>query len=84
MFILYILKSKKDNDIYIGVTPNLRKRLHEHNSGKAFATKFRLPFKLIYCEVYKDKHDAFNREKMLKYHGQGLRRLKERLTNSLS
>lgn len=84
MFILYMLKSKKDDSLYIGVTSNLKRRLNEHNTGKSFATKFKIPFELVYCEVYKDKLDAFNREKMLKYHGQGLRRLKSRLTGSLS
>ena len=83
MYSLYILRSKKDYNIYIGVSSNLKKRIEEHNSGKSFATSFRLPFELIYCEIYKDKRDAFNREKMLKYYGQGLRRLKERLKYSL-
>lgn len=84
MCVVYLLRSKRDRAIYIGSTGNLQKRLEEHSAGKVFATKSRLPLELIYCENYKDRRDAFRREKMLKYHGQGLRRLKERLTFSLS
>ncbi|OHA65911.1 MAG: hypothetical protein A2672_00575 [Candidatus Wildermuthbacteria bacterium RIFCSPHIGHO2_01_FULL_49_22b] len=84
MYSVYILKSAKDNNLYIGATGNLQKRLSDHNQGKVFATKSRLPLKLMYCEVYRDKRDAFRREKMLKHNGQGLRRLRERLTYSLS
>ncbi|MDA1337576.1 MAG: GIY-YIG nuclease family protein [bacterium] len=84
MYSVYILKSTKDNNLYIGATGNLQKRLSDHNEGQVFATKSRLPLKLVYCEVYQDKRDAFKREKMLKHNGQGLRRLKERLAYSLS
>ena len=31
MFYTYILKSKKDNDLYIGSTNDLRRRFAEHN-----------------------------------------------------
>jgi hypothetical protein len=34
MFYLYILKSKKDSEMYIGSTNDLKKRLLGHNSGK--------------------------------------------------
>ncbi|MDP4007177.1 MAG: GIY-YIG nuclease family protein [bacterium] len=84
MYSVYILKSAKDSHLYIGATGNLQKRLSEHNQGKVFATKSRLPLKLVYCEIYRDRRDAFKREKMLKHNGQGLRRLKERLAFSLS
>ena len=83
MYSVYILKSAKDSNLYIGATGDLQQRLSDHNQGKVFATKSRLPLKLIYCEVYRDKRDAFKREKMLKHNGQGLRRLKERLIHSL-
>ena len=84
MYSVYILKSGKDNNLYVGATSNLQQRLSDHTQGKVFATKSRLPVKLVYCEIYGDRRDAFKREKMLKYNGQGLRRLKERLFYSLS
>jgi len=43
-----------------------------------------VPWRLIYFEGYISKVDAFNREKSLKLHAQGLRRLKERLRDTLS
>lgn len=46
------------------------------------ATKFSIPYELIYYEAYKSEKDARLREKMLKFYGQGIRRLKERLRNS--
>lgn len=80
---VYILKSKVRNKIYIGCTNNLKRRIAQHNTGKVFASKRDYPFELVYCETYKNKHDAFEREHKLKYYGQALRRLKERISNSL-
>jgi len=34
MHYVYVLKSKNDNNLYIGCTDDLRKRVDEHNSGK--------------------------------------------------
>jgi len=69
--------------MYIGCTGDLQARLLQHNTGKVTSTKADVPFELIYCEVYKSKTDAFDREKKLKHFGQGIRRLKERLVNSM-
>ena len=33
-FYIYVLESKKDKELYIGYTNNLRKRIEEHNKGK--------------------------------------------------
>jgi predicted GIY-YIG superfamily endonuclease len=54
-----------------------------HNKNKAYHTKKYFPWKLIYYEAYISKEDAYRREKSLKLHAQGLRRLKERLRNTL-
>ena len=35
MFYMYILKSEKDQDLYIGVTKDLKQRIEEHNNGLA-------------------------------------------------
>ena len=51
MFYIYILQSQKDKQFYTGYTNDLKKRLHEHNSGKVFSTKNRLPFSLVYYEA---------------------------------
>ncbi len=66
MFYVYILKSKKDNNLYIGSTNNLRKRVKEHEKGKVFSTKSRNPLELVYYEAYKSEKDARKREMNLK------------------
>ena len=66
MYYIYVIKSEKDNNIYIGFTANPEKRLREHNAGKVKSTKHRKPFILIYQEEYKNKTTAIKREKFLK------------------
>lgn len=66
LFWVYILESLKDSNRYVGYTININKRLKEHRSGYVFATKFRLPIKLIYLEACVNKEDAMRREQYLK------------------
>jgi len=82
-FYVYLLRSRKNNSIYIGCTSNLYKRLQEHREGRNYSTKKLLPVELIYFEAYKSKEDAFRREKHLKYYSSGLRNLKVRLQDTL-
>jgi len=49
----------------------------------SYHTKKFVPWRLVYFEGFTSKTDAYNREKSLKHHAQGLRRLKERLKESL-
>lgn len=83
MYYVYLLQSLKNNSLYIGCTSDLKKRIIKHNQNKSYYTKKYSPWKIIYFEGYISKDDAYNREKSLKLHKQGLRRLKERLRNSL-
>lgn len=83
MYYVYLLQSMKNQSLYIGCTSDLNRRIQEHNKGESFHTKKYLPWKLVYFEGYGDKSDAYNREQALKLHAQGLRRIKERLRNSL-
>lgn len=83
MYFVYLLKSEKTGGFYIGCTNDLKKRISEHNKNQSYYTKKYSPWKLIYFEGYVSKDDAFRREKSLKLHAQGLRRLKERLCNCL-
>lgn len=83
VFYLYILKSKKDNDIYIGSTNDLQRRLLEHNNGKVFSTKSRRPFEIRYYESYYNKEEARKRESSLKKDGRALSQLKIRISKSL-
>ena len=83
MFFVYILKSKKDENLYIGYTNNLRKRLKEHNLGLVRSTKSRKPFYLVYYEAYSVKEEATKREHNLKLRAKALRQLKNRIKVSL-
>ncbi|MBI4057307.1 MAG: GIY-YIG nuclease family protein [Elusimicrobia bacterium] len=83
MYHVYVLKSKKTGDLYIGFTSNLRQRLEAHKNGESGWTKTRLPFDLVYCETYLDAHDAQERERQLKRHGMALGQLKRRIKRSL-
>jgi putative endonuclease len=83
MFYLYVLKSKKDDKIYIGSTNDLRRRLLEHNTGKVLSTKGRRPFELRYYEAYYNENEARKREFSLKKDGRALSQLKLRIIKSL-
>jgi putative endonuclease len=77
-FYTYVLKSLKDNKLYVGWTDNLQKRIQSHNNGKVNSTKNRRPLELIYVEAGRIKEKAIKREKYFKT-GFGRRFLKERL-----
>lgn len=66
MFYTYVLKSLKDNKLYIGFSEDLKKRLAEHNKGLVEATQSRRPLKIVYYEACVDKKKAVEREKVLK------------------
>ncbi|MEK7617959.1 MAG: GIY-YIG nuclease family protein [Patescibacteria group bacterium] len=83
MFYCYILKSKKDNNLYIGSTTDLKRRFLEHNSGLVRSTKSRLPLKLIYYEAYSAEADARHREHNLKLRSKALAQLLKRIPKSM-
>lgn len=64
---VYILASKRNGTLYIGVTSNLEQRLYEHKVGQGSAFAFRYRFDLlVYCEFFRDMGAAIRREKQLK------------------
>ena len=77
-YYVYLLKSIKKDNLYIGYTTNLIKRLKEHNHGLVFSTKSYKPWNIIHYEAYLDINDAKRREKYLKTN-QGSRLLKRML-----
>ncbi|MBU1255396.1 GIY-YIG nuclease family protein, partial [Patescibacteria group bacterium] len=66
MFYNYVLQSKKNKNLYVGYTKDLRKRLIEHNQGLNKSTKPYRPWELIYYEACLNKKDTKRREKYLK------------------
>jgi putative endonuclease len=64
---LYILYSQKLNKYYVGSTPDLIRRLEDHNRGKEKFTKTGLPWVLVYKEIFENLRDARTREKQIKH-----------------
>ena len=83
MYYVYLIRSQKDKELYIGSSNDLKKRFKEHNDGLVRSTKSRRPFDLIYYEAYKSEKDARHREQSLKLRANALNQLKRRLTGSL-
>ncbi len=82
MFYVYILQSKLNKELYIGSTPDLRRRLKEHNQKLNFSTKRYAPWEVIYYEACTEETDARRREKYLKT-TQGNRLIKRRIKDYL-
>ncbi len=84
MFYVYLLKNNITNELYIGYTKDLRRRLIEHNKGKnKSTTRHEGTWVVVYYEAYKSQADAMKREFKLKQHGSGKRELYKRLEESL-
>ena len=66
-YYVYILASKRNGTLYIGVTSNLIKRIYEHknNSIEGFTKKYNI-HNLVYYEITEDVNSAIAREKQLK------------------
>jgi len=74
MYYVYFLRNKITKNTYIGYTNNLKRRLTEHKAKNP---------ELLYYEAYRSEKDARDREFKLKQRGNSIRRLKERIVNSL-
>jgi putative endonuclease len=83
MRFVYILRSLKNCELYIGSTDNLARRIREHNAGLSKSTKRYMPWKCIYFEGYAADEDAYERESQLKIGGNALGQLKRRLRHTL-
>ena len=79
-FYVYILKSLRFADeLYIGSTHNLKRRVHEHNAGDVRSTRRYMPWRLIYYEAFCNESAARQRESHLKKNGNPMRELKKRI-----
>ncbi|SYZ72553.1 conserved hypothetical protein [Candidatus Zixiibacteriota bacterium] len=66
-YYVYILASKRNGTLYIGITNNLAKRIYEHRNDlkESFTSKYKV-HNLVYYEVFGEAADAILREKRLK------------------
>lgn len=78
---LYILKSLKDKNLYVGTCNVLDVRLNNHNRGLVRSTKHRRPFILVYDEEFNTLSEARKKEWKLKYTPWG-GKLKKKLASS--
>ncbi|HDM8043593.1 TPA: GIY-YIG nuclease family protein [Vibrio campbellii] len=64
---VYILTSKNNSVLYIGVTSQLPQRIWQHKNGvvEGFTKKYHV-HKLVYFELFEDMALTINREKQLK------------------
>jgi len=66
-YYVYILASRRNGTLYVGVTNDLARRAFEHREGAGaiFTRRYAVGL-LVYYEVYQDVRDAIVREKALK------------------
>jgi putative endonuclease len=66
-YYVYILASKHNGALYIGVTNDLIRRVHEHKEGiiEGFTKKYRVHM-LVYYECGESIESAITREKQMK------------------
>ena len=66
-YAVYIMASRRNGTLYVGVTNDLARRVHEHRNGggATFTRKYGVT-RLVWCERYADINEAIAREKQLK------------------
>jgi len=66
-YFVYILASKRNGTLYIGLTNDLLRRIHEHKNDliEGFTKKYGIHM-LVYYEIYGNIYDAIAREKHMK------------------
>jgi putative endonuclease len=66
-YYVYILASRRDGTLYVGVTNELARRVYEHKQGvvPGFTKKYGI-HNLVYYEQYDEILEAIAREKRLK------------------
>jgi putative endonuclease len=64
---VYILASRRNGTLYLGMTNDLKRRMAEHKQGliEGFTKRYRVS-QLVHIESFCDVRDAIRREKNLK------------------
>lgn len=67
IYAVYILATRNDGPLYIGITNDLERRIAEHKAHaiKGHAAKYNID-RLVYVETFDDPNQAIEREKVLK------------------
>ncbi|MFN0293097.1 GIY-YIG nuclease family protein [Pedobacter helvus] len=80
---IYIMTNKNKTTLYIGVTSNLRSRIHQHKTHifpNSFTAKYNLEY-CVYYDVFSSIEEAILREKEIK---KWRREKKEELINRIN
>ncbi len=66
-YYVYIMASRRNGTLYVGVTNDLARRAYEHRNGlvEGFAKAYGMKL-LVYCEATRRIEDAIVREKQIK------------------
>jgi putative endonuclease len=66
-FYVYLLASRRHGTLYLGITNDLIRRVHEHKSSNipGFTARYEV-HRLVWFEAYEDPANAISREKQLK------------------
>jgi putative endonuclease len=67
VYFVYVLASRRNGTLYVGVTSDLVKRVQEHRQGlvPGFTSKYVIKT-LVYWELHHDINEAILREKRIK------------------
>jgi len=82
-FCVYVLRSVPAGRFYIGMTGDLTRRLHEHNSRNGRWTSGGKPWELIGYETHASGREALAREAFLKSR-RGMKQRREWIENLIS
>ncbi len=67
-YYVYLMASKRNGTLYVGVTNDLVRRVYEHREGQAdgFTKKYAVKI-LVHFEVFEEVREAIQRERNLKH-----------------
>jgi putative endonuclease len=66
-YFVYLLASRRNGTLYVGVTSNLAERVGQHREGMrdGFTRRYGIHI-LVWFEEFSDVHEAIRREKQIK------------------
>jgi putative endonuclease len=65
-FYVYVLRSSKTGNRFVGSCENLEEGLRWHNTGHSTATRHGVPWIMVWSEVFSSKTDAISKERYYK------------------
>ena len=67
-YYVYIIQSEIDKSFYKGFSTDPMLRLKRHNNKESNYTSRKVPWQLVYLEIYLEKAIALKREKAIKHY----------------